>query len=82
MKQATIQSKMCRRYLLVIVRWFLVVIMSALFIWKLIAELIEPHFLLWLWPRLPYDEVQLANGTSLRLYQDTRPYVGNIAGLQ
>lgn len=82
MKQATIQSKMCRQVLFGRGRWFFVVLMLALFIWKLIAELIEPHFLLWLRPRLPYDEVQLANGMSLRLYQDTRPYVGKIAGLQ
>jgi len=31
---------------------------------------------------LPHHQVELANGTALRLYQDTRPFVGKIAGLQ
>ncbi len=56
--------------------------LALLLAWKLIAELIEPHFLLWLGTRLPYLEAETVGGTRLRLYGDTRPYVGKIAGLQ
>jgi hypothetical protein len=56
----------------------------ALFLsgWKLIAELIEPHFLLWLGQHEPFLEVSTVAGTALRLYSDTRPHVGKVAGLQ
>jgi hypothetical protein len=50
--------------------------------WKLTAETIEPHLLLWLRPRAEALEVQAIGDTSLRLYGDTRPYTGKIAGLQ
>jgi hypothetical protein len=50
--------------------------------WKLVAELVEPHFLLWLGPKEPYLEVPSVGGTTLRLYGDTRPHVGKVAGLQ
>ena len=50
--------------------------------WKLLAELIEPHFLLWLGAKEPFIEVPAVAGTALRLYSDTRPHVGKIAGLQ
>ena len=50
--------------------------------WKLIAEIIEPHFLLWSQPRGQVLQVPTVGGTSLRLYSDTRPYVGKIASLQ
>lgn len=50
--------------------------------WKLVAECIEPHFLLWLGPKEPFLEVPAVAGTVLRLYSDTRPHVGKVAGLQ
>jgi hypothetical protein len=50
--------------------------------WKLVAEWIEPHFLLWLYPKEPFLEVAATPGTALRLYSDTRPHVGKVAGLQ
>jgi hypothetical protein len=50
--------------------------------WKLIAEWIEPHFLLWLGPKKPFLEVPAVEDTALRLYGDTRPYVGKVASLQ
>ena len=50
--------------------------------WKLVAELIEPHFLLWLGPHEPPIEVPAVAGTTLRLYSDTRPHVGKVAALQ
>ncbi len=53
-----------------------------LFGWKLVAEWIEPHFLLWLGPKEPFLEVPAVGGTALRLYSDTRPHVGKVAGLQ
>lgn len=58
------------------------VALGALLIWKGTAELIEPHFLLWLQPRLPFLDAPAVAGTSFRLYGDTRPHVGKIAGLQ
>lgn len=82
MKQEVMQDKPWRRRLSVAARRLLAALILALFAWKLTAELIEPHFLLSLRPRLPYEQVDLADGTSLRLYQDTRPLVGKIAGLQ
>lgn len=50
--------------------------------WKLVAEWIEPHFFLWLGPKEEILEVPAVGGTVLRLYGDTRPHVGKIAGLQ
>jgi hypothetical protein len=47
-----------------------------------VAELIEPHLLLWLGPHAPYLEAPSAGNTVLRLYADTRPHVGKISGLQ
>jgi hypothetical protein len=58
------------------------VALGLLLVWQLIAELIEPHFLLWLWPRAPYVEAPSVADTSLRLYRDTRPHIGKISGLQ
>jgi hypothetical protein len=58
------------------------VLLGLLLTWKLVAELIEPHFLLWLFPRSSYLEVPALENSRLRLYQDTRPFVGKIAGLQ
>lgn len=55
---------------------------AALLAWKLVAEVIEPHFLLWLRPALQALEAPTVSGTTVRLYRDTRPYVGKIAGLQ
>jgi hypothetical protein len=51
-------------------------------VWKLVAEAIEPHFLLWLRPASPALEAPTVGGTKVRLYSDTRPYIGKIAGLQ
>jgi hypothetical protein len=50
--------------------------------WKLAAEVIEPHFLLWLGPKQPFLEVPAVAGTGLRLYSDTRPHLGKVASLQ
>jgi hypothetical protein len=50
--------------------------------WKLVAELIEPHLFLWFGAHEPFLEVPAVSGTSLRLYSDTRPHVGKVAGLQ
>lgn len=58
------------------------VILGMLFVWKLVAELIEPHLLLWLQPRSPYVQAPSITGTRLRLYGGTRPYIGKISGLQ
>ncbi|UCC61501.1 MAG: hypothetical protein JSV36_11880 [Anaerolineae bacterium] len=54
----------------------------ALPAWKLIAEIIEPHALLWLRPASPALEAASVAGTTLRLHGDTRPHIGKIAGLQ
>ena len=66
--------------------WFSLVLVGALLAWQLGAELVEPHFLLgvgdWLQRRPPPLEVATAGGTALRLYSDTRPHIGKIAGLQ
>ncbi|MBN1936743.1 MAG: hypothetical protein JW934_18930 [Anaerolineae bacterium] len=71
-----------RKTAIKVVRWMLGVVLTFLLAWKLVAELIEPHVLLWFTPRQPYLEAETVGGTRLRLYQDTRPYVGKIAGLQ
>jgi hypothetical protein len=55
---------------------------AALLTWKLVAEFIEPHFLLWLRPASPALEASTVGGTTVRLYSDTRPYIGKIAALQ
>lgn len=57
-------------------------VVSLALTWKLIAEIIEPHFLLWLRPRSETLQVGAVGDTSLRLYRDTRPHTGKIAGLQ
>jgi hypothetical protein len=62
--------------------WSCLGLLVLLLAWKLLAELIEPHYLLWFYPRFPYLEAPGAAGTALRLYTDTRPYVGKIARLQ
>ncbi len=58
------------------------IVLGLLVTWKLVTELIEPHFLLWLYPRAPYVEAPTTGGTKVRLYSDTRPYTGKIARLQ
>jgi hypothetical protein len=50
--------------------------------WQLVAEAIEPHYTLWFQPRSAVLEVPSIGDTNLRLYGDTRPHVGKIAGLQ
>jgi hypothetical protein len=60
----------------------LLLALGLLFTWQLTAELIEPHLLLWLRPRSPYVEAPSTGGTTVRLYADTRPTIGKIAGLQ
>jgi hypothetical protein len=62
-------------------RWFALAA-AVLLIWKLLAEIIEPHVLLWLWPASPSLEADSVAGTTLRLHSDTRPHIGKIAGLQ
>ncbi|MBN1641590.1 MAG: hypothetical protein JXA09_10165 [Anaerolineae bacterium] len=62
--------------------WVLIALIAPILAWRLTAELIEPHLLLWLGPHAPYLEAPAIAGTTLRLYADTRPHVGKIAGLQ
>jgi hypothetical protein len=62
--------------------WSALAVLGFLLAWKVTAEIIEPHFALWFAPRLPYLEAKTLRGTTLRLYADTRPHVGKIAGLQ
>jgi hypothetical protein len=54
--------------------------------WQLVKEFVEPQLLLrvddWLRPKAPPLEVTTSGGITLRLYQDTRPHTGKIAGLQ
>ena len=61
---------------------FVLVILGLLLVWKLVTELIEPHLLLWLQPGSPYVQAPSIADTSVRLYGDTRPYIGKISGLQ
>jgi hypothetical protein len=52
----------------------------------LTVELVEPYLFLciddWLRPKADPIQTSTVGGTSLRLYPDTRPHVGKIAGLQ
>jgi hypothetical protein len=66
----------------VVVGTLLLCAVAALLAWRLTAELIEPHLLLWLGPHAPIHETPAIAGTTLRLYEDTRPHIGKIAGLQ
>ena len=54
--------------------------------WLLVAEAIEPHWTLALTSLLAPGPAPLQtpalSGTTLRLYQDTRPHIGKVAGLQ
>lgn len=62
------------------------VAIGAALAWQLTAELIELHLLLvvadWLTPKVSPLYVATVGGTTFRLYQDTRPRTGKIAGLQ
>lgn len=61
----------------------LVVSLAAIFLaWRLTAELIEPHALLWLRPQSAALEAPGPAGTLLRLHSDARPHIGKISGLQ
>ena len=62
--------------------WLVMAAIGLAIAWKGTAEVIEPHFLLWLQPRSEVLVAPSVDGTSLRLYADTRPHVGKIAGLQ
>jgi len=66
--------------------WLGLAVTSTFLVWQLAAELVEPHLLLviadWFRPKAPPLEVATVGGTALRLYGDTRPHVGKIAGLQ
>jgi hypothetical protein len=62
--------------------WAFMVTLGLAIVWKGTAEIIEPHFLLWFQPRHGILDAPSAGGTTLRLYADTRPHVGKIAGLQ
>ena len=59
-----------------------VCILGLIACWKLTAEIIEPHFFLWLLPKSRVLQVAALNDTDVRLYEDTRPYIGKVAGLQ
>jgi len=67
-------------------RWLGLAAIGAFLAWQLVAELVEPHLFLviadWLKPKNPPLEVATIAGTTLRLYGDTRPHIGKIAGLQ
>ena len=65
-----------------IVGRLLLAALAAIFIWQLVAEIVEPHFALHFYPRSPSFETPSISDTALRLYGDTRPHVGKIAGLQ
>lgn len=67
------------RRTLVRLAWALLIVPLA---WKLVAEIVEPHALLWLRPASATLESAGVAGTVLRLHSDTRPHVGKIAGLQ
>lgn len=66
--------------------WLGLALIGALLAWQLVAELVEPRLLLvvadWMRSKDPPLEVGTVGGTTLRLYADTRPHVGKIAGLQ
>ena len=65
-----------------IVGGLLLTALAALFVWQLVAEIVEPHFTLHFYPRSLSLEAPSIADTTLRLYGDTRPHVGKIAGLQ
>lgn len=58
----------------------------AVLVWLLIAEAVEPHWTLapasMLFPRPAPLQIPALGDTTLRLYADSRPHVGKIAGLQ
>jgi hypothetical protein len=59
---------------------------GLLLLWQLAAELVEPRVLLhvsdWLDPPPTPAQALTVGGTLVRLYEDTRPHIGKIAGLQ
>lgn len=66
--------------------WLLLATAGLLLTWQLLAEAVEPHLWLyvadWLSPPPPPAEAPTVGGSVVLLYQDTRPHVGKIAGLQ
>lgn len=66
--------------------WLAIAAVVLPLVWLAAAELVEPHFLLkagaQLRPGPPPLEVPAPGGTSLRLYEDARPHIGKISGVQ
>jgi hypothetical protein len=82
-KRVTINGTAFRRWLPV---RLILLVLFLLLTWQLIVELVEPQLFLyiddWLRPKADPLQVSTVGGTNLRLYRDTRPHVGKIAGLQ
>jgi hypothetical protein len=66
--------------------WLLLATGCLVLAWQVAAEAVEPRLWLdvadWLQPPPSPGEAPTAGGTSVRLYPDTRPHIGKIAGLQ